>query len=348
MLRLRLLGPFPPPFGGVALHLVRLMEALRRKSVYVEGVTLGGIPAGFPGVRRFRFREFLDRSAIHYHTDEGNYRWMILFALWWRLLGIPYALTVHSFRHRAEFSSSIVRRCLRRAYTNANAIIAISDQVKQELHSRIGVNESHITVVNSALPVSLWEKKAKLPDSIPYEWLTAPVRVLANAGRLVRYQGKDLYGLDVIANAFRQIDSPDLHCLIVIGDVVDVSLFDELRVLVRNTNNVQLMNGFQEILAPVVGHAHIVLRPTRTEGGQSLTLSEAIELGRWAVGSDAVTRPKGTILFRNEDSSDLARAVRECEANVKQNRFPAPYKPNDAAADAIIVAVFEALTSNRR
>lgn len=348
MPRLRLLGPFPPPFGGVALHLVRLLEAFARSGVDACGVTLGGIPAGFPGVRRFRFRDFLDRSAIHYHTDEGNYRWMIMFALWWRFLRIPYAVTVHSFRHRAEFSSSIVRRRLRRAYNNANVIIAISDQVKQELHSRIGVNESLITVVNSALPISLWEKKAKMPDSIPYEWLTAPVRVLANAGRLVRYQGKDLYGLDVIVNAFRQIDSPDLHCLIVIGDVVDVSLFTELCTLVRDTNNVHLMNGFHEILAPVVSHAHIVLRPTRTEGGQSLTLSEAIELGRWAIGSDAVTRPKGTILFRNEDAADLARAVRECTENVRQNRFPAPYKPNDAAADAIIDTVFKALTSNRR
>jgi glycosyltransferase involved in cell wall biosynthesis len=345
---LRLLGPFPPPFGGVALHLVRLMEAFKQRGVQITGLTLGGIPKAFPDIRRLNLFDMFDRSLVHYHTDEGNFKWMILLSLWWRLLRIPYVVTVHSFRHRVEFSSPVVCRRLRRAYNGARTIIAVSNQVNLELQSRIGVNETLITVVNSALPISQWEMNAKMPDGIPQEWTSAPVRVLANAARLVRYEEKDLYGLDIVVHAFREIADPNVRCLIVIGDVIDVSLFDELSALIQDTSNIYLMVGVQEILAPMVSHAHIILRPTRTEGGESLTLSEALELGRWAIGSDAVTRPWGTVLFRNEDPSDLARAVRQCTGAILQKRLPAPYIPNESAADAIIDVVLAASSSDRR
>ncbi|MBI2793662.1 MAG: glycosyltransferase family 4 protein [Ignavibacteria bacterium] len=348
MLSLRMLGPYPPPYGGVALHLVRLMEACKQRGVLVTGLTLGGIPTALPDIRRLHLFDLFNRAPVHYHTDEGNFKWMILLSLWWRLFRIPFVVTVHSFRHRGEFSSPIVRRRLGRAYNSARKIIAVSTQVKLELQSRIGVSESLITVVKSALPISQWEKSAAMPDGIPHEWMAAPVRVLANAARLVRYEEKDLYGLDVAARAFGQIADPNVHCLIIIGDVIDVSLFDELSALVQDTSNIYLMNGVQEILAPIVNHAHIVLRPTRTEGSESLTLSEALELGKWAIGSDSVIRPKGTVLFRNEDPSDLARAVRECAVSVLQNQFPAPCIPNEDAADSIIDVVLEALSSDRR
>ncbi|MBK9184745.1 MAG: glycosyltransferase [Ignavibacteria bacterium] len=109
--------------------------------------------------------------------------------------------------------------------------------------------------------------------------------------------GRDLYGLDVLVSAFSSIQDPEAALCIAVGDVVDTALLQNVLALASNDARITFVRDLNCPLAPFVQHAHIVVRPTRTEGGPSLTLSEALELGRWAVGSDAGQRPDGTVLF---------------------------------------------------
>lgn len=311
------------------MHLVRLHEQLSDLGVDVRAMSLGGVPDGIPNVRTFPSALLLNRNPVHYHTDEGNYKWMLLLSRWWRMMRTPYSVTVHSFRDRREFASASVRRQLRSAYEGARAVIAISDSVKNDLHERIGLASNKISVISSALPLSQWEKNIAVADAVPAQWVNASVRVLANAGRIVRYEGKDLYGLDVLANAMKSLSDADVHCLIVVGQVVDATVLDEIQRIVGENNRIHIARDFKGTLAPIVAHSHIVVRPTRTEGGESLTLAESIELGRWAIGSDSVSRPEYTVLFRNEDDTDLQRVLMQCIARVRNNEFPTPYIPMD-------------------
>ena len=306
IVNLRLLGPFPPPFGGVAIHLVRLLELLRAHGVAAEGFSLGGTMDG--RVKRFSWITALDGAPTHYHTDEGNMKWMVVLGTMWRLRRTPYIVTVHSFRDRPELHDRKWLIPLRKAYMHARAVIAISDDVARDLRHRLNLPDLMIDVIGSDLPISQWERSQKPPTNIPEEWLDASMRILANAGRVVRYMGKDLYGLDVLIEAVRGLAS-DVHCLIVVGEIVDEPLFNELVDAVKAVPNCHLMRSTDTPLVPLVALSHIVVRPTRTEGGRSLTLSEALELGKVAIGSDAVERPKGTILFKNEDPSALRAAL---------------------------------------
>lgn len=318
---LRLLGPFPPPYGGVAVHLVRLLEALRGKGLAAEGLSQGGVPDGVTHVRRVGVFDLVRRSPIHYHTDEGNARWMMLFGAAWRLLGVPYVVTVHSFRDRPEFRRRSWTRQLRNAYRGARAVVAISEDVRADLVDRLALDPASITVIGSDLPISRWEYAAPLPAALPERWRTAAVRVVVNAGRLVRYNGQDLYGMDLVAQAVEGLPD-DVATALVVGEIVDQELLAFLHDAASRNPQLMIVRNLDGPLLPVVAHAHIVVRPTRTEGGRSLTLTEALELGRWAIGSDAVERPDGTRLFESGSVEALRQVLHDVVLEVQHDRMP--------------------------
>lgn len=334
--KVRILGPFPPPFGGVALHCVRLLEGLRSHGITAHGVSLGGIPDGIDDVTAVGPAFALSRTLVHYHTDEGNHRWMRLFSRIWRTTRTPYVVTVHSFRDRPEFADARVRAQLAAAYTHAAAVIGISNEVISDLEQRLGVYHKRTRIIPSALPMSAWEINAPLPTALPTQWQQASVRILANAGRVVRYNGEDLYGIDVLLKAMQRIHDRDIAVCIAVGDVVDVDLWSSLQHAAARDSRVTFLQQPASPLAPVVRDAHIIVRPTRTEGGSSLTVQEAREMGRWAVASDAVPRPDGTRLFHNADAEHLASILQSSIHDVRRGSMPPPMAAQSDAVQRII------------
>lgn len=334
--KVRILGPFPPPFGGVALHCVRLLEGLRTAGIDARGVSLGGIPEGVDHVEKLGVSFALSRTLVHYHTDEGNHRWMRLLSRLWRTTRTPYVVTVHSFRDRPEFADARLRTQLASTYTHAAAVIGISNEVISDLEQRLGVYHKRTRIIPSALPISAWECNAQLPDSLPDRWRTASVRMLANAGRVVRYNGQDLYGIDVLIDAMQRIADPDVSLCIAVGDVVDADLWSQLQAQAERDARIWILRDHNGPLAPLVQDAHIVVRPTRTEGGPSLTVQEALEVGRWAIASDAVPRPDGTRLFANADAQALAATIQQSIQDVRRGSMPPAIPAHRDAVQRII------------
>jgi len=299
-------------------------------------VSLGGVPDGIRDVERLGPEFFASRTLVHYHTDEGNHRWMRLLSRWWRATRTPYVVTVHSFRDRPEFADAKLRADLARAYMGAKAVIPISEATARDLEHRIGVHHKRTRVIPSALPISAWERASPLPSSIAPMWQGASIRLLANAGRVVAYEGRDLYGLDVLVDAFRMIPDSDAALCIAVGDIVDTTIWEAVTSRIAEDPRITVVRDLAGPLAPYVNHAHIVVRPTRTEGGPSLTLSEAAELARWAVGSDAVERPQGTVLFRSGDAQDLAAALKRTIADVRRGAMPPAIRSNNDAVHRIM------------
>lgn len=333
---LRILGPFPPPYGGVAIHCVRLLESLRECGVAAQGVSLGGLPSSLQDVALLRPWMVLSRSPVHYHTDEGNFRWMLMLSTLWRLTRTPYIVTLHSFRHRAEFESAATRDRLRRAYEHAEAMIAISDEVAAAVEHALGLRHKRLKVIASNLPISNWERQAPLPEEIPDSWRQAEIRLLANAGSITSYNGKDLYGIDVLLEAFALISDQHAALCVVVGGVRDKQLADRLLKQASTDTRVCVVYEPNSALVPVVEHSHVIVRPTRTEGGPSLTVTEAMELGKITIASDAVARPAGCITFRNEDPADLARVLDRSIHNARTNIMPAAAQPYSGALTQLV------------
>lgn len=343
---LNLLSLFPPPYGGVAIHAVRLLECLIERNVDVRGFSLTGIPdTALPisKVSLFDVARGIGRpgSIVHYHSDEGNWKTALLASYHWRRRHIPYIVTLHSFRPRDVFTNGPIRSALRHTYDEAAAIICISEDVRSSLIDLIGVRRDRCTVIPSNLPISSFERGRPLDTSIPSTWVNAPVRIIANAGRVVRFDGEDLYGIDLLLKAFTELrrTAPDAALLVVVGnDVVDGDLYASWQQVARQNPGIHLVNDHTGPLLPAVLHSHIVVRPTRTEGGPSLTLSEALECGRIAIGSDAVPRLPGCRLFTNGSDTDLLRVLQEAALDVRNGNLPSPIHPlSDIITQLLVV-----------
>jgi glycosyltransferase involved in cell wall biosynthesis len=281
----------------------------------------------------FRALRALAREGelVHYHTDEGNWKTALLLGRLWRWADTPYVLTLHSFRDRPFLHDARHRARLADVYRAAHRVICISEEVQRDVQQRLQCELPNTVAIPSNLPVSEWERQQPLIDQVPTPWRNAPVRLLVNISRLVRYDGQDLYGLDTVSDAWNivQREAHDTALLTVVGDVVDDSLM-------RSAGST--LTNFRGSLLPVVNHAHIVIRATRTEGGPSLTVTEAMEMGRWAVASDSVTRPDGAVLFRTGDPASLAESLLQVIARVRAYEFPTPSTPYADVLQRIMAA----------
>jgi len=334
-MNIAILAPFPPPYGGVSVHATRLVDALREAGDDVAVVDVGRPSLRMIlGVVMVAWRR--DR-LVHYHSDEGNWKMAIVLGLLFDAVGAKYVITLHSFRERTAFRNVLVRTLLRTTYDAAERVICISEHVREAVRALIGVDAAQCTVISSALPVSTEERMAPLPSAVPQAWLGAPVRVLFNVSRLVRYHDKDLYGLDVVLDAWRTVNvaHPSARLLVVIATVVDAPLYNSAMEHVRTLQGVDVLTDHTGLLMPFTVAAHVIVRATRTEGGPSLSIQEALENGCVTVGSNSVPRPLQTMLFRTEDAADCARVMGEAIHQVCEHGRPTPLIPSTVIVDRL-------------
>jgi len=327
-MKLAIFAPFPPPFGGVSVHAMRLVEQLREAGDDVLTVNVGH--PSFRMLAEVIKVAWRRKRLVHYHSDEGNWKMTILLGFVCDLFGTRYVVTLHSFRDRTAFRNVLVRTLLRTTYERAERVICISEHVRDAVRSAIGIDAEQCVMISSTLPMSSSERSAPLPSTVPQTWLDAPVRVLFNVSRLVRYEGKDLYGLDVVLGAWREVHvaHPAARLLVVIATIVDESLYDNALEQLATLQGVDVLTNSTGLLMPYTVASHVVIRATRTEGGPSLTIQEALDVGCVAVASDSVPRPLNTMLFKNEDNNDCARVLGDAVQQVQQHDRPEPSVPS--------------------
>ena len=190
--------------------------------------------------------------------------------------------------------------------------------VNPEITGRIKIAERKCAVMNAFLP-PVMEIESGLPPYIK-EWISAKRKngmmvVSSNAYRLETYKGEDLYGLDLCIEAARRAISNQFQlCFIFIVSVLDdyKDTFYRYGEIIRESglqDNFLLINENLSFVR-LMEQSDIVLRPTNTDG-DSLTVREALYLGKVVIASDVVNRPAGTILFRSRDIDDLADKLME-------------------------------------
>lgn len=346
-MNLAILAPFPPPYGGVSIHAKRLAEALQDAGDDVVTVDVGR--PSLSVIARVVKVAWRQGRLVHYHSDEGNWKMAVLLGLIFDAAGSPYVITLHSFRERRAFRNVLVRTLLRSMYDNAQRVVCISYHVRDAVRSTIGIAVDQCVVISSTMPASTQERQAPLPVTVPQAWLDAPVRVLFNVSRLVEYHGKDLYGLDVMLDAWRDVHAahPSARLLVVIATIVDNALYEAALERLRTLQGVDMLTNITGLLMPLTLASHVVVRATRTEGGPSLTIQEAFEAGCVAVASDSVPRPPATILFHNEDAGDCARAIGEAIDRVDSIGRPAPVVASAAIVHRLRALYQESITTAR-
>jgi glycogen(starch) synthase len=308
--RIALVGDWPPPYGGVSVHVEGLARALRERGVDVRVLDTGRGDhrgAGLVGARgaiRYAVRlagAVAERRLVHAHTSGASAKsWMVaLAASRARLPGAPKpVLTVHSGLCPAWLGGGARRRRVARAAcAGFGRIVAVSREIAGALE-RCGVRAERLSVI----PAFLGEPLA--PGAPPPR--LAAVRAACAPLFCAAVGPGPHYGEDLLVAAFRAVRArAPLAGLVVFGRGSERGP----GAAVGAPEGVVALGEIdhRDALA-VIASCDVFVRPTRADG-DALSVREALALGRTVVASDAGHRPPGCLVFGAGDGEALARQM---------------------------------------
>ena len=152
-----LLGIYPPPIGGVSVHIKRLKSKSGDKgikfTVYDIGATedkgeLDVIQVPNPKKWLIWYILFADESVVHYHGHSWKFRAILLLL---KLRSKKVIFTFHSFRGEIKTFGLLEKFLVKLVCHFGNFFIATGPHIKDKL-LRIGVNPSRVGIIPPFIP----------------------------------------------------------------------------------------------------------------------------------------------------------------------------------------------------
>jgi len=316
-MKLLLVGPYPPPHGGVSVHIA---ETKRRAAllgipcrVLNTDRNADSSPHYIP-VRRaggFVFnliRHSMRGWTIHVHTNGHNLKsWLVAMAGGFAgRLGPGSALTLHSGKMPDYVAAKRSRQWLAGMTCRTfKEITCVSSRLRQTVEA-LGIPGPRIKVSPAFSGVTDLSHEWALSPSLE-KWFTRHPHVFCAAA-----SNRPEYGSELLVEAIAQLQKKHEHtgCLLIgLGEEAKPirKLIDE-----RNLSRSVLLLGDvpHEQCIHLISRATAFIRPTLTDG-DSLSVREALALRIPVIASDAAARPQGTVLFETGNLEDLTSKM-EC------------------------------------
>jgi glycosyltransferase involved in cell wall biosynthesis len=345
-----ILGPVPPPLGGIAAHVSRLVPHLQRAGLTVGVLNHFGStdaswvlrPLNRNPLNYYRLPRRFPARVVHYH--HSHWATLLAVALGKGRTSSRYVLTLHGndVPQRLKSGIPLLRHAVRWAIRRFDAIIVVNPEIRAAIQDHVGACPIEV------LPDFLEARDQHQSYESPIEEFLASGRtVLVPAFRVQLLRDRsDLYGLDLAVEAFLAIaaEQPNLRLALFIAERPTARRAARyLRTLVRRLEEADLEDRvlilFGLPLTPAFRHDVILVRPTRTDG-DAVSVREALHAGVPVLASDVVGRPPGVVTFATEVVADLRRALRQVVDGTASAREPDPRAANDGAIASDFVASF--------
>ncbi len=335
-----IVGIHSPPYGGVSIHIQRLLPYLDDANIDYVLFNTGPTPIQHPRVMNvgrsiswllpLLFKPL--HTSIHFHTS-----------LWWvRTLGALLA-AIHGCRiivtaHGASLLKSIssknllVRTLSRWSVKKFHCIIATNEYIREALLEH-GVDRDRIRDIPAFLPPGE-ASDDMIPSEVRNFCETHHPRLMATA-RPVMLGGNDAYGLEMMTNLIDHLreEFPNIGLVIFLpqnaGEKTERLHFEPLFERVRGSllSNHILFHESTGEFYPALRHCDLFLRPTTTDGDAN-SIREALIAGVPVVASDVIPRPTGSTTYRGGDQEDLrkitAEVLRSLETHIAEVKAHPP------------------------
>ncbi len=306
--RYLLIGPTPPPFGGISVYLSRLVKKLQREGNTVVVVDRGSQSllrtiAGFTAILLYP-----GRLSIQLHSfDFTAMALMILRPFPKRLQYMDHNTAVYK-----RDLKGLRRALFSRILSSADEVIFVGEKTKEYYRSEGFTLAPHVEFRSPFLPPHLDDEPGILAtyshETRRFIETRSPLLV-ANASAILFYDGIDLYGLDMCVNLTARLkaDHPDIGFIFAIANSeINADYVQGIQKRVRSLGleeNFHFILGQREIW-PIFRHSALMVRPTCNDG-YGVSLAEALSFGSSALASDVTGRPPKTEIFRSRDEEDF-------------------------------------------
>jgi glycosyltransferase involved in cell wall biosynthesis len=313
-----LVGPCPPPHGGVSVHVAGVRRELVDAGVpcallnarpgapasdeYLRaGTALGLVRA----VARHGRRGWLVHTHINGHNPKS---WLLALAAGIGGMTAPARmLTVHSGMASGHLASGRVAPLLARlACRLHDRVICVNDEIRRAI-AAAGVPAERLRVLAAAAPSR--RAPVELPVSLA-RWVRERTPLLSAT---LAFEPE--YRFDLLAGAVAVLrhDHPAIGCVVMgsgSGDEQARALIagSGLESAVRLTGDVD-----HDTCLQLIAESNLFVRPNDRDG-DALSVREALALGVPVVASDVGSRPPEAILFAAGDFQGMRGAIRRALA----------------------------------
>lgn len=333
---LAILGSYPPPYGGVAVHVQRLCPLLEARGIrYVVYNATGDFGDGRRVVSVFSRRRswiiryaFTGRERAVFLMSDRLTTWLAA-ALMVMLRGKRVAIRLRNAALPDWVAQSSWRRRLAGfALRRMTAVVCVSPLLMNAARS-LGVRPDRLHLSPGFLPPSNPHSDRGEVNPEVLDFVSKRTPIIAANGKVDWYRGEDLYGLDHLLELAARLrpDYPNIGVVVCMWNHLpgDDDYIQKLRdeAKRRGVSDAVLFNTRSGVFVPVLAGADVFIRPTNTDGDAN-SVREGLYFGIPTIASDAVERPAGTILFRTRDVEDMEAKVRSVLERRGPNERPSP------------------------
>lgn len=287
--KILIIGPIPPPVGGVSVHVERLLAMLGDEFDVVH-INLRKI--AFKDLKKVFYAQLI-------HINVSNVNIIFILTFIFKVLGKKSIITIHG---NVERIRRIKFRFLLMASRLCPKIIVLNNSSRQLLHEHGLVNVTKISAfippakINK-LPINV--ERALIQKKKKYKYLFC-----TNAWRAVfdKY-GTETYGIIGLLEIFKALEYG-----LVVSDPSASYSHKINKEKINIPENVYFITGNHDFNA-VLQLCDAFLRTTSTDG-DSLSVREALYLGKSVLASDVVDRPLGVILYEYGNKHSLMKNIR--------------------------------------
>jgi len=340
-----IIGPTPPPVGGVAVYVDRLYNLLKQN--YNVKLLTYHLLDGNRFFNKLKLMKIIIQSLrfqpdIIYSNMTDRYLMPFLILLN-RIRGVKVIQHIHSYRVEQH---NLIKKSLIFTSTLLSTIVVVPSKALIETLNRVykkNLNLKKIFVVPSYLSTkysSVLHKTTKiLPSEVENFFSTHNPVIVANAYKIVLINNKDIYGIKDSVLLLEEIRKhfPNAGLIFFLPNIGEYNYFQLLNKLLKAK---RLSKHFIWVTDPVLflnvlKRSTLFIRPTLTDS-YGISITEALELGVPAVASDICERAKGTVLYKTGSFKDLLKKTKQVLEKIEYYRYKVKKSHTSDSSEDII------------
>jgi glycosyltransferase involved in cell wall biosynthesis len=318
-MKITIVGPYPPLFGGISVHVKRVKMFLEKKDIEVFVYNESKIGKDSDTIKKINnYRSLMLRilfnksDIIHFHAINKYVRALLGF---YKIFGKKIVLTIHGESLNIQLSESnrFIRKLLILSLRQLDAIICVNPLHKEQLIN-YGIDSRKLNVIPAYIdPIEDEKDFENIPQKV-WDFIEGSNFLISANGWIRKHNGEDLYGLDMLielVNLLRRENYNVSLLFVLIGkdqqSVEERMYYEKIKSKIKKSDLEDFFYIFESKhteFYPLLRQSDLFIRPTNTDGF-GVSIAEALFFNIPSIASDVCERPGGTILFQSRNSDDL-------------------------------------------
>jgi glycosyltransferase involved in cell wall biosynthesis len=316
--KILIVGPYPPPYGGVEIHIKRTKKKLEKQNNKVFVFDTALLKHNRSIVLFFLLKKLFKTKPDIVFFHEPTMSRLRLAAITFFKFFFRYKLVTIDHNCRLLYKYSDLNKKIFRFFIKRADKVVVIGNTTDKCYKDNFVKTKNYSIESPYLKPNFDEEKdilEKYPTRVLEFIKKRSPLITANAFMPVLIDNEDLYGFDMCVELIKKLKDKHKNIGLIFavckrGTENNKAYFETIKEEIKNyglEKNFCFFINDKEFW-PIIKQSDVFVRPTLSDSF-GISVQEAIDCGVPAIASDVCVRPERTILFTKKSSVDFVNKV---------------------------------------